>query len=159
MDVARYINIIFAIIVWLAVFILIKPQRIKALLPLGMLAAIVLFGVELYFKSLGLHKYNNPFLPVAGIPLFHLFWGAGSGIIFINYMKREFSKKLIIIMLFTILTGIFAYISDMIGNHANLKGFNDFYHIILNFATLSFLTWASEGLFGKRIYENTINID
>ena len=155
MDIAKYINVLFAIIVWVAVFILIKPQKIKLLLPVGMLSAIILFGVEIYFISLGLHKYTNPFLPIAGIPLFHLIWGAGSGIIFMEYMKKEFSKKLVIIMFFTIITGVFAYISDMVGNHSNLRGFNDIDHFVLNFFTLSVLAWASEGLFGKQIYENT----
>jgi len=159
MDIAKYINLFYAIIVWVAVFILIRPQRIKSLLPVAFLSAIILFGVELYFKSLGLHKYNNPFLPVAGIPLFHLFWGAGSGMIFVNYMKKEFSKKLIIISFFAILTSAFAYGSDMIGNHVNLKGFNDMYHIILNFFTLSILIWVSEGLFGERIYKDVADID
>ena len=158
MDIARYLNVLFAIIVWVAVFILLKPQRIKQLLPVAVLSVIVLFGVEVYFKSLGLHKYNNPFLPIAGIPLFHLIWGAGSGIIFVNYIKKEFSQKLIMILFFTILTGVFAYISDMVGNHSNLRGFNDLDHFVLNFFTLSFLIWASEGLFGKQIYEtNPIN--
>lgn len=152
MEIDRYINIIFAIIVWGAVFLLIKPQRIKSLLPVGILSALILFGVELYFQSLGLHKYNKPLLPIVGIPLFHLVWGAGSGIIFVHYLKKEFSQKLIIILFFTIITGLFAYFADMVKNHSNLKGFNEIYHITLNFFTLSFLAWASEGLFGKRIY-------
>lgn len=152
MDISRYTNLIFAIIVWIAVFILIRPQRIKSLLPVGVLSALILFGVELYFGSLGLHKYNRPLLPLAGIPLFHLVWGAGSGIIFVHYLKQEFSQKIIVILFFTIFTGIFAYFADMVGNHSNLKGFNEIYHLTLNFFTLCFLAWTSEGLFGKRIH-------
>ena len=154
MSIAQYINVIFAVIVWVAVFLLIKPQRIKALLPVGFLAAILLFGVEIFFSLLGLHKFNNPLLPVAEIPLFHLVWAAGSGIIFVNYLKKEFSKNLIIIFFFTVLTEVFTYISDTVGNHSNLGNFNDIYHFIVDFTTLAVLAWASEGLFKERIFSN-----
>lgn len=154
MGIAQYINVVFAIIVWAAVFLLMKPQRIKALLPIGLLAAIVLFGAEMYFLSLGLHKYNNPFLPIAGIPLFHLTWSAGSGIIFAHFLKKEFSKKLVIIFIFTVLTMLFGYISDTVGNHTNMGSFNDVYHFILDFFILGVLAWVAEGIFKERIYSN-----
>jgi hypothetical protein len=50
---------------------------------------------------------------------------------------------------------LFGYITDIVGNHANLKGFNDLYHFALDFFTLSILAWAGEGLFGDRIYSTT----
>ena len=152
MDISKYINLIYAVVVWVAVFILIKPGRIKRLLPLGILSALILFGVELYFMSLMMHKYNNPLLPIAGIPLFHLIWGAGSGIIFFNYLKKGFSKKLLVIFFFTILTQVFFYIANKVGSHTGLNGFNDMYHFILNFFTLSILAFFGEGLFGRNIY-------
>ncbi|MEW6063880.1 hypothetical protein P378_07125 [Desulforamulus profundi] len=54
MELAKWINLIFAVIAWGAVLLLVKPQRIKELLPVGLLAAIVLLAGNLAFSTLGL---------------------------------------------------------------------------------------------------------
>lgn len=154
MDLARYINVIFAILVWAAGFIIIKPKKVIELWPIALLAALVLFGTELFFTSLNLYKFNNPFLPIAGIPLFHLIWGAGSGLIFIYFMKKEFGKKLAIILMFTVIVEIFGYFSFQVGNHSMFGNFNRVYHSVEDFIVLSFLVWIAEGMFKKRIYPN-----
>jgi hypothetical protein len=151
---ARYINVIYAVIVWAAALIIIKPKRILKLWPISLLAALALFGTELFFTSLKQYKFNNPFLPIVGIPLFHLIWGAGSGLIFIYFMKKEFGKKLAIILVFTIVVEIFGYFSSEVGNHHMLGNFSRVYHFVENFITLSFLAWISEGMFKDRIYPN-----
>lgn len=84
MNIGHYIHVIYSIIVWVAVFILIKPKHLRELLPVALFSVIVLFGAEVYTLTLGLGWFNNPFLPIVGVPLFHLVWGAGSGIIFMN---------------------------------------------------------------------------
>lgn len=158
MDLARHINIIDAVIVWLAVFIIVKPKRAKELLPVAVLSMLVLFGIEMFVQALELTKFNNPFLPVAGIPLFHLLWGAGSGIIFVYFMKKEFIKKAFIIFVFTFIAGIFGYISEKIGNHSHMGNIHDTYNYILDYLTLVFLIWAAEGLFMKSIYPNAVEM-
>lgn len=156
MDISRSINIIYAIIVWVAVFIIIKSKRVKVLLPIALLSAIVLFGTELFFTSLGLYKFNNPLLPIAEIPLFHLIWGAGSGLLFVHFLKKEFSKKIVVVFVFAILTEAFSYVSKLVDNHSMFGNFNPLYHIVENFVILSFLAWISEGLFKDRIYPNAL---
>ena len=152
----RYIDVIFSIVVWGVIFILLKPSRIKQLLPAALLSAIVLFITEEFVHALELTKFENPFLPILGIPFFHLVWGAGSGIIFINFLKKEFSKKVLIIFLFALLTGLFGYISEQTKSHMHMGKFNDLSNLILDFASLSILAWSSEGLFGKWIYPNLV---
>lgn len=156
MDLARYINVIYAVIVWAAALIIIKPKRIVDLWPISILAALVLFGAELFFTTLDQFKFNNPLLPIAGIPLFHLIWGAGSGLVFIYFMKKEFGKKLVIILVFTIFVEIFRYFATQVGNHSMFGNFDLVHHFVENFIVLSFLAWVSEGMFKERIYPNAI---
>jgi hypothetical protein len=124
--------------------------------PIAILATLVLFGTELFFTTLNQYKFNNPFIPIYGIPLFHLIWGAGSGLIFVFFLKKEFWKKLVIILVFTIFVEIFEYISSQIGNHSMFGNYNIVYHFIQDFVILSFLAWISEGMFKERIYPNAL---
>lgn len=71
-------KLIYAVIVWAAALIIVKPKRILKLWSISLLAALALFETELFFTSLKQYKFNNPFLPIVGIPLFHLIWGAGN---------------------------------------------------------------------------------
>ena len=43
---AKWINPIFAVLLWVVVFVLIKPKRVLELLPIGIIAAILLFTVQ-----------------------------------------------------------------------------------------------------------------
>lgn len=153
MAAAQYIDIIFDIVILAAIILLIKPQRIKALLPVSFVAVIVLFVVEVVSINLGLYKFNSPLLPILGIPFFHLLWSAFGAILVMNYMKKEFSKKVIIILFFTVASGLFGYISDKVGGHSHLGNFNELTNFVLDFAALSLFVWASEGIFGERIYQ------
>lgn len=152
MSIVQYIDIIFAIIVWAAALLLVKPKRIAELLPVSLIAVIVLFAVDIFFTTLGLYRFNNPLLPIGGIPFFHLIWSTGGAIVIMNYMKREFSKKLIMIFFFTIISGLFGYVSEVVGGHSHLNNFNEVYNIALDFVSLSFFVFISEGLFSERIY-------
>jgi len=156
LDLARYINIIYAAIVWVVALIIIKPKRIKELLPISILSALVLFVFEMFLHGLDLAMFNNPFLPIADTPFFHLIWGAGSGLIFVYFMKKEFKKKVLVILIFALLTGIFGFISEKVGNHNHLGNFNDLYNFMFDYVTLVFLIWIAEGLFMRRIYPNAI---
>ena len=156
LDLARYVNIINAVIVWAVVFIVIKPKRIKELLPIAVLSALILFVFEMFLHGLDLAMFNNPLLPIAGTPFFHLVWGAGSGLIFVYFMKEEFSKKIFVILIFALITGVFGFISEKVGNHSHLGKFNDLYNFAFDYVTLVFLIWIAEGLFMRRIYPNAL---
>lgn len=149
-----YIHIIYAVIVWGFVFVFIKPERIKELMPVSILAAIILFITEYFLISLNLYRFNNPMLSIGDIPLFHLLWGAGSGIVVLNYMKKGFTKKVVLIIFFTIITLIFEYFAESIGAASHLSNFSEIHDAFQDLIILITLVWVSEGLWGNRIYSN-----
>ena len=89
-----WINPLYAVILWALVFILIKPPRIKELLPVGIIAGVILFVVEYVLISLGLMQFNKGWILVAGVPLLNPLWGVAAGILVMQYMKQDFSKKI-----------------------------------------------------------------
>lgn len=156
MEIAKWISPIFAIVVWAVIFILIKPRRIKELLPIGLIAALILFTTDEILISLRAIKFNQPLLPIAGQPLFHLVWGAGGGILLINYLKEEFSKKLPIILFFGIATVFFEYVAETAGSYTTVREFTFTHDFLIDIFSLAFLVWVSEGLFGDLIYRRKV---
>ncbi|OGO80021.1 MAG: hypothetical protein A2Y21_11530 [Clostridiales bacterium GWC2_40_7] len=146
----RYYNVFFSIIIWLYAFIVIKPKRIKQLLPVGLISALVLYCTSYFFGTLGAYGFIDPLLPVFGIPFFAIVWAAGIGIVVMYYMPKEFYKKIIVIAIFTVISRFIDYLALLTGYHVhyNFKWFNV---IIQDFTAISFLVFLSEGLFGKRI--------
>ena len=153
---AKWINPIFAVLMWVVVFILIKPKRVLELLPTGIIAAILLFVVQLVLISLNLIKFGKGWILVSGVPLFNPIWGAAAGIIIMNYMKDDFSKKIPILIFFSAVSEIAAYIAIVVGNISFVGQYSVFYDYILSFAMLLIFTQISEGLFGNRIYKTNI---
>lgn len=153
---AKWINPIFAILTWVVVFALIKPKRVLELLPIGIIAAILLFAVQLVLISLNLIKFNKGWILVSSVPLFNPIWGAAAGIIIMNYMKQDFSKKIPLLIFFSAVSEIAAYIAIAVGNMSFIGQYSVFYDYILSFAMLLILTQISEGLFGNRIYKTHI---
>lgn len=148
----RLTGLIFAIVTWGFVFIVIKPMRVKELFPVAILSALVLFIGEYLLISLRLFVFNNPLIPIGGIPLFHLIWGAGGGLIGMNYMQKEFARKVVTIITFAIVTLPFEIISTSVGASSMINGFNLFYSFIINISGIVMIVWISEGLWGDRIY-------
>lgn len=152
MSIWRYIYVFYVIIVWAVIFVFIKPQRLKALLPVSLLGVLVLFLTEEFLVTAGLYKFSNAFLPVFGIPFFHLLWGAGAAIIVMNFMPQSFIKKLFTILIFTVITMIFEYFPENYANKATHVGkYSEIHDAIQDFLSLLILVTFSEGFFGKRI--------
>lgn len=152
MEILRYTHVAFMIFVWLYVFIFIKPKRIKDLLPIGLLALIIIFVTEEFLISLGLYQFNKPLINVFGTPFYHLIWSAGSGIIYMNYMKKEFVKQVLVVLLFTLLTLGFEYLAEKAGVASHLDGYKETHQFLVDLAALVILKWVSIGLFGDRIF-------
>lgn len=152
MELANWINVIFTVLTWGAIFLLIKPNRIRDLLPAGILAGILLFIGEQVFIHLGLIRFHAALIPLAGVPLFNILWGVGGGILVMAYMKREFSQKFIMILLFTAVNEVLTYIAIQVGNLSFLGKYNTMYDTFMNLVFLLLFVQIAEGLFGKRIY-------
>ena len=150
----RYIYILYVVITYGAAFILIKPKRIKELLPIAFIGIAVIFLTEEYLITLGLYQFPNAILPIFGIPLFHLLWAGAAAIIFMNYMPQGFMKKLLVILVFTVLTMIFKYFPEHHDVAQHLGMYSEIHDAIQDFISLILVVWISEGLFGKHIHSS-----
>lgn len=155
MIISNYIHIIYAVIVWGFIFVFIKPQRIKNLLPVAVLSAVILFAAEMFLITLNLYRFNNPMISIGGIPLFHLVWGAGSGIVVMNFMKRDFASKFLLVVFFTLVTLAFEYASESIGATTHLGRYTEIHDAFQDFTILITLVWISIGLWGEIIIPDT----
>lgn len=146
---------IFATIAWLVVLLLIKPHRIKELWPCGFLGTVVVFVTWQMLQTLNLAWFIDGFLPIAGIPVFHLFWGAAAGIFVANFLPKEFGGKVVIAVLSAILSSAFGYVSEHITkDHVHNPVFSDIHNLAIDVIMLSIYIWYAEGLFYNRIHSN-----
>ena len=153
-NILRFTHVFYFAFTWLLAFVVIKPRRIKELLPIAILSILALTLVDVYIISLGLYKFNNPLINVLGAPLFHLLWAGAAGIFFVNYMKQGFAKKFVMVVFFTIITLLLEFISERAGVASRLGNYSILHSAFLDFATLVILLWISEGLYGNRIYKH-----
>lgn len=153
----KWINVLFVPLLWGVVFILIKPQRIRELLPVGVIAAIILFVTQLLLISLNLIRFEKAWIFVLGVPLFNPLWGAAAGILVMNYMKESFSKKIPLLFFFSAIAEAAAYAAVRAGNLSFFGEYTLMHDFIVSFVALLVLTQISEGLYGERIYHrNTL---
>jgi hypothetical protein len=155
MGILRYTHVFYFAFTWIFVLIFIKPKRIKELIPIAVLSIIGLTIVDVYITSLDLYRYINPVINVLDAPLFHLLWAGGAGIVFIHYMKPGFSRKLVSVIFFTIVTLVLEFIAEKAGVAERLGNYSILHSAFLDFATLVVLLWISEGLYGNRIYKSS----
>jgi uncharacterized SAM-binding protein YcdF (DUF218 family) len=153
MQILRYTHLFYFVATWVFVFIFIKPKRIKELIPIAVLGVIALTIVDVYVTSLNLYQYNKPLVNVLGAPLFHLLWGGGAAIVYIHYMKPGFNRKLVNVILFTIITLALEFIAEKAGVSQRLGSYGYLHSALLDFAALVILLWIAEGLYGNRIYK------
>ena len=152
MQILHYTHVFYFAFTWIFVFIFIKPKRIKELIPIAVLGVIGLTLVDVYITSLNLYQYKNPVVNVLGAPLFHLLWGGGAAIVYIHYMKPGFNRKLVNVILFTIITLALEFIAEKAGVASRLGSYSILHSALLDFSTLVVLLWVAEGLYGNRIY-------
>gem|GEM_PF-835033 len=155
----RYLNVLYSVIVWAAILLFIKRNKIKSLYPVGIIAIVAMILQESFLVSLNLHIFVNPFIPVLlnNVPLFHFVFAAGSGIFMMNFMKKEPYKKPIVILIFAFITTLFSFVSDKLGCCHLLGNFTIMQNFYQNFLVLSFLTLISEAFFYDRIYTEIPN--
>lgn len=159
LDITKWLYLIFAVIVWGAIFVLIKPERIKELLPIGLIAAIILYLVGSVLISLGVISFKKDIFFFARQPVFYLVWGAGSGILLMNYIKEEFGKKVPLVILFAMAALVFEHIAELVGSYKHIEKLTFTLTFIINIFALSLLVWVSEGLYGNRIHKRIYSGD
>ena len=152
MDLATWINPIYAVVAWIVMFVFIDTKRIKELMPIGFLAIGLFFIAQQFLLYLNLLKYDKALVFFFGIPFFQLFWAFAFGILMASYMKPVWNEKLPIILLFTIVNELQFYFAQIIGNLTTMNGYNIWIDMIATFAGFSLAVWVGEGLFKDRIY-------
>jgi hypothetical protein len=155
MNIIRYVEVIYSLIVWSFALIFIKPRRIKELLPVGILSAIILFFSFTFLISLQVYKFNFAMLWIYDIPVFFLVWGFGSGIIYIHYLKKHFNWQFPITLLFTAVTLLLEFFAEKLGVATHLGSFTELHEAYLDFLSLAALLWISNGLWGNTIFGKT----
>lgn len=151
----RYTHIFYFVITWLFVLIFIGPKRTKELIPVAVLGTVLLTVVDMFVVSLNLYQFNNPVVNVMGAPLFHLLWGGGAAVVFIHYTKPGFTRKLVNVLFFMIITLAFEYAAENAGVSQRLGSYSVLHSALLDFCILVVLLWIAEGLYGNRIYKQS----
>jgi hypothetical protein len=145
-------SVVYAGIVWLAVFLLVGPGRLKELWPVGFIASAVFLTVHLNLISTGISRFSNGFLMIFGVPIFHLVWVFGAGILLMNFMERDFTRKVIVVIIFAVLGLCLDLLSVSVGGHIHSPSFKPVNSFVLIFFWLIAFVWFSEGFFSERIY-------
>ena len=149
----RHFDLIVGTLAWAAVFFIMKPRRIIQLWPAGVVSVFMLLGSVLFFQSLQIFGYENPALPILGIPLGFLLLAAAGGIIAMNFMPEDFSKKLLLILVFAVALQIIDQLALSYGNHFHHNSFKWYHNLYQIFVTLSVFVFITEGLFGTKIHK------
>ena len=145
-------SILFAAIIWAALLLLVDIKRIKELLPVGLLSSVLFFSLGIYLESIGLARFSNGFLTIFGTPFFHLVWTFAAGILLLNYLQRNFSRKVLVVFMFSIFGLVLDVFSVMVGGHIHSSNYNFIHSFIIILTTTVFFVWIAEGLFEERIY-------
>lgn len=147
-------SVIYSVIVWIAVFVLMDIERIKALWPIGILSSGLMLSSHFFLISLGLSHFNEGFLTLAGIPVFHLVWSFGAGILLIGLLPKNFYAKATTIIVFGLLTLFLDMLSVKVGGHVhqNLSFLNSFIFILYR---LIAIVWVAEELLGEKMYKKS----
>lgn len=147
----QLLDFIFPVTTWIAVFILVRPKRILELFPVGIISMAALFGTDLFFTSMHVYGFANPILPIFGIPVLWPILALGSGILIGHFLKPVFIKKVILIVLFSLIARGIDFLEVLYGSHFH-NNFQWYHNLLQNFVILAFIVWVSEGLFYDRIY-------
>jgi len=147
-------NIIWAVALWLLVFIIIPAGRIRQIWPAALLAAVWMFILNYIFVNLGYYQFTRYIVAIGGVPLFHLIGSAAGGLLLINWVGRSSLLKVFIVLVFAGLLNLASTLFMMLGVFKMLNGFNHVLHFSINVAGVSLLLWLSLALLGEdRVYE------
>lgn len=145
-------SILWAIILWLLVFILIPPERIKQLWPVAVISFIWMYILNYTFVRFGYYQFIHQFAMVGGVPLLIPVGGSAGGILLMNWMQRNPLLKILIILVFA----SFLHFGTTIFMKFNAftMYFNHFLHFAVNIAGVSILIFLSFAFVDEeKIYE------
>ena len=142
-------NLIWATLLWLLVFILIPFDRIKTIWPAAVISMVLGFLLNYAFIQWGYWEFTRYLVLIAGVPPFHVLGIGAGGILFVNWIKRDFVNKVIVVVFWSVLLTLAEFIMIYVDAYQFLKGFNYTLAFIRNVAGLSFSVWLSIMLLGE----------
>lgn len=111
---------------------------------MAILAALVLFCSEHYLHTLGLMTFSNPLFPIAGMPLFHLVYGAGAGMVLIASLRKYPNYRFRLVCLFTLVHQLLNLFSEKVANHMMVGTYTIFHHLWLDFLSIVLVVASAE---------------
>jgi len=146
-----YPYVVYSIISWGIVFIFIGIKGIKRLWPVSIVGALLLFSATYWLVSVGLYKINIDVLPILGIPFFYIIWGAGSAIVFANYLGEKSYHRILAILGFAAGILTLERLVETYGRVQHMGRFNEVYEYVFDVFLLTVLAFLITNLFRKRL--------
>jgi hypothetical protein len=141
--------LIWAVTLWLMVFIFIPVSRFRQLWLVAVLSPLLLFIMNYTFTHLGYYQFTRSAVTVAGVPVFILLGGAAGGLLLMNWVQRGPLSKIVLVLLFSGLIVLATEIYLRLNAFIMLGGFNQTLHFFVNVAGLSVLVWLSLAAVGE----------
>ena len=109
--------VVFAAVAWTVALLLVPKERIIQLLPIGLAAGFVLsFLIQLVGATwLGLWVFNNPLLPIAGIPLLLPVAYIAEVIIFAHMLPVSTWGRVFYMLIFALGNALIVYFTVSLG--------------------------------------------
>ena len=146
-----YPHVVYAIIAWGYIFAFIRLKGIKRLWPMSIFGSCFLFGATYWLTTIGLYKFNEIFMPIMGIPLFYIIWGAASGLIFAYYLGEKLVHRLIAILAFSGIVVFMENFVEDINGAEHLGKFNIIYEYTFDVMVLATFAFLITNLFKRRL--------
>lgn len=146
-----YPFIVYSLITWSFILIFIKVKIVKILWPIALLGGGILFIATYWLTSINLYMFNNPFLPILGIPFFYILWGTANGLIFAYYYSEKSILRFISVFGFSALVVLTEALVEIVDKGQHLGKFNNLYEYIFNVFILCTLYFLMTNLFKNRL--------
>jgi hypothetical protein len=146
-------NLVWAIILWLAIFIVIPLERIKQLLPAAAISFFFIFTVNHFFIVWGYYHFNHVIISVLGVPLIQAAGAAGGGLLLVNWLTPSPLSKILLAVGGSAYLSLSEYIFRQLGAFVYGNGFNPLLSFIHSLAMFSLLIWTVLTVMGgEKIY-------
>lgn len=142
-------NLVWAIILWAAVFVLVPVKRIKQLLPAAAITFVWFFTVNYFFINLGYYRFTHVLISFLGVPLIQVIGGAAGGILLVNWLTSSPLSKLAALLAGGSFFSLSEYVFRLFGAFVYGHGFSPLISFIHSLAMISILIWLCLAAVGE----------
>lgn len=142
-------NLVWAITIWLAVFILVPLKRIRKLLPVVGITFIWFFFINYLFISWGYYRFTHIIISFLDVPLLQAMGGAGGGILLVNWLTPSPISKILMVIAASSFFSLSEYIFRQFNAFVYGNGFSPLISFVNSLAMISILVWLCLGVMGE----------